>query len=159
MVLAGVIITVVLFLLESQGLDLSSQLRSLYSQLLVGGLFVGLVVPPLIFEAMIHLRASDLRVVIKPSLALATVGILIATVVGGLILWKVVGLSPYVSFLFAALIAPTDTVTVLEVFRRVRVPSKLSTLLDTEAAFNDATGIVIFTLILSAISFQQFSVS
>ena len=146
-------------MLESQGLDLSSQLRSLYSQLLVGGLFVGLVVPPLIFEAMIHLRASDLRVVIKPSLALATVGILIATVVGGLILWKVVGLSPYVSFLFAALIAPTDTVTVLEVFRRVRVPSKLSTLLDTEAAFNDATGIVIFTLILSAISFQQFSVS
>jgi CPA1 family monovalent cation:H+ antiporter len=120
---------------------------------------VGLVVPPLIFEAMIHLRASDLRAVIKPSLALATVGVLIATVVGGLILWKVVGLSPYVSFLFAALIAPTDTVTVLEVFRRVRVPSKLSTLLDTEAAFNDATGIVIFTLILSAISFQQFSVS
>ena len=146
-------------MLESQGLDLASQLRSLYSQLLVGGLFVGLVVPPLIFEAMIHLRASDLRAVIKPSLALATIGVLIATVVGGLILWKVVGLSPYVSFLFAALIAPTDTVTVLEVFRRVRVPSKLSTLLDTEAAFNDATGIVIFTLILSAISFQQFSVS
>lgn len=159
LVLAGVTITVVLFLLESQGLDLASQLRALYSQLLVGGLFVGLVVPPLIFEAMIHLRASDLRAVIKPSLALATVGVLIATVVGGLILWKVVGLSPYVSFLFAALIAPTDTVTVLEVFRRVRVPSKLSTLLDTEAAFNDATGIVIFTLILSAISFQQFSVS
>ena len=155
LVLAGVIITVVLFLLESQGLDLASQLRSLYSQLLVGGLFVGLVVPPLIFEAMIHLRASDLRAVIKPSLALATIGVLIATVVGGLILWKVVGLSPYVSFLFAALIAPTDTVTVLEVFRHVRVPSKLSTLLDTEAAFNDATGIVIFTLILSAISIQR----
>ena len=120
---------------------------------------MGLVVPPLIFEAMIHLRASDLRAVIKPSLALATVGVLIATVVGGLILWKVVGLSPYVSFLFAALIAPTDTVTVLEVFRRVKVPSKLSTLLDTEAAFNDATGIVIFTIILSTIGLQQFSVT
>ena len=120
---------------------------------------MGLVVPPLIFEAMIHLRASDLRAVIKPSLALATVGVLIATSVGGLILWKVVGLSPYVSFLFAALIAPTDTVTVLEVFRRVKVPSKLSTLLDTEAAFNDATGIVIFTLILSTIGLQQFSVT
>ncbi len=159
MVLAGVTITVVLFLLESQGLDLASPLRSLYSQLLVGGLFVGLVVPPLIFEAMIHLRASDLRAVIKPSLALATVGVLIATVVGGLILWKIVGLSPYVSFLFAALIAPTDTVTVLEVFRRVKVPSELSTLLDTEAAFNDATGIVIFTLILSAISLQEFSLT
>ena len=69
------------------------------------------------------------------------------------------GLSPYVSFLFAALIAPTDTVTVLEVFRRVTVPSKLSTMLDTEAAFNDATGIVIFTIILSTISLQKVAIT
>jgi monovalent cation:H+ antiporter, CPA1 family len=163
LVLAGVSITVIAFLFASQGgSDFSSQLRLIYTQLLSGGgggLFVGLVVPPLIFEAMIHLRASDLKAIIKPSLALATIGVLIATAVGGLILWKLVGLSPYVSFLFAALIAPTDTVTVLEVFRRVKVPSKLSTLLDTEAAFNDATGIVLFTLILSSIGLglQDFS--
>lgn len=163
LVLSGVTITVIAFLFATQGGSaFSAQLRSIYSQLLFGGgggLFVGLVVPPLIFEAMIHLRGSDLRAVIKPSLALATMGVLIATAVGGLILWKGVGLSPYVSFLFAALIAPTDTVTVLEVFRRVKVPSKLSTLLDTEAAFNDATGIIIFTIILSAVSLQQFSVT
>ena len=163
MVLAGVSITVIAFLFASQGgSDFSSQLRLIYVQFFSGGgggLFVGLVVPPLIFEAMIHLRASDLKAVIKPSLALATIGVLIATAIGGLILWKLVGLSPYVSFLFAALIAPTDTVTVLEVFRRVKVPSKLSTLLDTEAAFNDATGIVLFTLILSSIGLglQDFS--
>ena len=107
---------------------------------------------------MIHIRGSDLKAVIKPSLALATVGVLIATAVGGLILWKLVGLSPYVSFLFAALIAPTDVVTVLEVFRRVKVPSKLSALLDTEAAFNDATAIIIFTIILSSIGLQQITV-
>ena len=163
LVLTGVSVTIIAYLFAVQGgADLTSQLRSIYSQLLSGGgggLFVGLVVPPLIFEAMIHLRASDLRSVIKPSLALATVGVLIATVVGGLILWQVVGLSPQVSFIFAALIAPTDTVTVLEVFRRVKVPSKLSALLDTEAAFNDATGIIVFTIILSTIGLQHFSVT
>ena len=165
LVLTGVVITLVASLFTLQGgsfENLISQLRSLCAQLLQGGgggLFVGVVVPPLIFEAMIHLRASDLRAVIKPSLALATVGVLIATGVGGLILWKIVGLSPYVSFLFAALIAPTDTVTVLEVFRRVKVPSKLSTLLDTEAAFNDATGIVLFTIILSTVGLHQISVT
>ena len=165
LVLTGVIITVVASTFTMQGGSfetLISQLRSLCAQLLQGGgggLFVGVVVPPLIFEAMIHLRASDLRAVIKPSLALATVGVLIATGVGGLILWKIVGLSPYVSFLFAALIAPTDTVTVLEVFRRVKVPSKLSTLLDTEAAFNDATGIVLFTIILSTVGLHEISVT
>ena len=165
LVLTGIAITVVAssFTLEGGSFEnLISQLRSLCAQLLEGGgggLFVGVVVPPLIFEAMIHLRASDLRAVIKPSLALATVGVLIATSVGGLILWKGVGLSPYVSFLFAALIAPTDAVTVLEVFRRVKVPSKLSTLLDTEAAFNDATGIVLFTIILSTVGLQKVAVT
>jgi monovalent cation:H+ antiporter, CPA1 family len=165
LVLTGVIITVVASAFTMQGgsfENLISQLRLLCAQLLQGGgggLFVGFVVPPLIFEAMIHLRASDVRAVIKPSLALATIGVLIATGVGGFILWKVVGLSPYVSFLFAALIAPTDTVTVLEVFRRVKVPSKLSTLLDTEAAFNDATGIVLFTIILSTVGLQKVAVT
>ena len=165
LVLAGVVITIVASFLTLEGgsfQNLISQFRSLYTQLLQGGgggLFVGLVVPPLIFEAMIHLRAKDLRAVIKPSLALATIGVLIATVVGGFILWKIVGLSFYVSFLFAALIAPTDTVTVLEVFRRVKVPSKLSTMLDTEAAFNDATGIVIFTIILSTIGLQKVALT
>jgi CPA1 family monovalent cation:H+ antiporter len=152
LVLAGVTITVIAFLFAAQGgSDFASQLRLIYAQLLNGGgggLFVGLVVPPLIFEAMIHLRARDLKAVFKPSLALATIGVLISTAVGGIILWKVLGLSPYVSFLFAALIAPTDTITVIEVFRRVKVPCKLSTLLDTEAAFNDATGIFLFTIIL-----------
>ncbi|HUK85151.1 MAG TPA: sodium:proton antiporter [Candidatus Acidoferrum sp.] len=165
LVLAGVLVTVIASSLVMQGgsfQNLISQLRSIYTQLLQGGgggLFVGLVVPPLIFEAMIHLRASDLKAVIKPSLVLATVGVLIATCVGGFILWKGLGLSPYVSFLFAALIAPTDAVTVLEVFRRVKVPSKLSTMLDTEAAFNDATGIVIFTIILSTIGLQKVTIT
>ena len=165
LVLIGVAITVVASSLALEGGsfgNLIAQLRSIYTVLLQGGgggLFVGIVVPPLIFEAMIHLRASDLRAVIKPSLALATVGVLIATAVGGVILWKIVGFSPYVSFLFGALIAPTDTVTVLEIFRRVKVPSKLSTLLDTEAAFNDATGIVLFTIILSTIGLQKVSFS
>jgi len=165
LVLTGVVITVIASSLTLEGgsfENLISQLRLLCAQLLQGGgggLFVGVVVPPLIFEAMIHLRASDLRAVIRPSLALATVGVLIATSVGGLILWKVAGLSPNVSFLFAALIAPTDTVTVLEVFRRVKVPSKLSTLLDTEAAFNDATGIVLFTIILSTVGLHEISVT
>jgi monovalent cation:H+ antiporter, CPA1 family len=131
------------------------QMRSFYTGLADGGLFVGLVVPPLIFEAMMHIRAPDLRAVIRPSVLLATLGVLIATLVGGLTLWQLAGLSPTVSFLFAAIIAPTDVATVLEIFRRVSVPSKLATLMDTEAAFNDATGIVIFTLVLSSVGLTR----
>jgi len=116
-----------------------------------GGLFVGLVVPPLIFEALTHVRSNDLKAVFRPAMVLATVGVVISTIVGGVLLWKFIGLPIYISFLFAAVISPTDAATVLELFRRLNVPSKLSALLDTEAAFNDATGIIIFTLILGSI--------
>jgi monovalent cation:H+ antiporter, CPA1 family len=117
-----------------------------------GELFIGLVVPPLIFEALTHVKASDLKSVVRPAMVLATVGVVIATIVGGVLLWKLIGLPFYISFLFAAVISPTDAATVLELFRRVNVPSKLSALLDTEAAFNDATGIIIFTIILGSIA-------
>jgi NhaP-type Na+/H+ or K+/H+ antiporter len=167
LVVTGALISATVALLSLSGSPIQASMQSAVTQLQTiytiliqgggGGLFVGLVVPPLIFEAMIHIRGSDLRSVIKPSLALATVGVVIATLVGGLVLWKLVGLSFYVSFLFAALIAPTDVVTVLEVFKRVKVPTKLATLMDTEAAFNDATAIIIFTVILTSIGLQ-FSV-
>jgi CPA1 family monovalent cation:H+ antiporter len=133
-------------------------IQTVYSQLIAGnegGLFVGLVVPPLLFEAMTHINSSDLRLVIRPSLALATVGVVVSTLVVGLLLWKVAGLSVYPSFLFAALISPTDTATVLALFRKVRVPSKLATLVDTEAAFNDATGIVIFSIVLASVGLPK----
>lgn len=137
-----------------------SGMQGVYAQLVSGsggGLFVGLVVPPLLFEAMMHINSSDLRRVVRPSLALATVGVVVATLVGGLLLWKVAGLSFYVAFLFAALISPTDTATVLAIFRKAKVPSRLSTLMDTEAGLNDATAIVIFTVILTSVTVSKIS--
>ena len=134
------------------------QMRSLYTGLASGGLFVGLVVPPLIFEAMMHIQATDLRAVIRPSIVLATAGVLIATVIGGLVIWQLAGISLVVAFLFAAIVAPTDVVTVLEVFRRVNVPTRLAALMDTEAAFNDATAIVVFSIVVSSLSVTKVPV-
>lgn len=123
----------------------------IYDKLIGGGLFIGLVLPPLLFESMVNISSSDLSAVLRPSILLATAGVGIATVVVGLLLWQIAALPLYTSFLFAALIAPTDVATVLEVFRRAKVPTKLATLMETEAVFNDATAVVIFTLVLTSI--------
>lgn len=136
-----------------------TQIKTMMAQLSSGpsgGLFVGLVVPPLLFEAMMHIDSKDLRAIFRPAIVLATVGVVVATVVGGLVLWLIAGLPILVSFLFAAVISPTDTATVLEIFRRIKVPVRLATLMDTEAAFNDATAIVIFSVILATISVPVF---
>ena len=123
-----------------------------FSGLASGGLFIGLVLPPLLFESIMSVKVSEFRAVYRSSLLLATFGVLISTLVAGVILWKVVGLSPLVSFVFAALISPTDVATVLEIFGRVNVPSRLATLIEMESAFNDATGIALFTIVLTTAS-------
>ena len=141
----------VLFGLALSALPISqlAGVTSFFNSLASGGLFIGLVLPPLLFESIMSVRVSDFRAVYRPSLLLATFGVLISALVVGVILWKVVGLSLLVSFLFAALISPTDVATVLEIFGRVNVPSKLATLIEMESGFNDATGIALFTIVLT----------
>ena len=124
-------------------------LRGFFNNLANEQLFVGLILPPILFESIMSVKVSDFRAVYRSSLLLATFGVLISTLVVGVVLWKIIGLSPLVSFLFAALISPTDVATVLEVFSRVNVPTKLATLLDLESVFNDPTGIAIFTVVLT----------
>ncbi len=121
-----------------------------FTTALGGGVFVGIVLPPLLFESMVSIKVEEFRAVSRPALALATVGVVIATLVGGYILWRFVGLPVFSAFLFAALVAPTDVATVLEIFRRTLVPARLATLMETESVFNDATGIAIFTAILTS---------
>jgi CPA1 family monovalent cation:H+ antiporter len=125
--------------------DVGQAFQSLRS----GGLFVGLILPPLLFESMMSVRTEEFRAVSRAALALATGGVVVATVVVGVILWDFAGLPVSTAFLFAALIAPTDVATVLEIFKRTAVPSQLATLMETESVFNDATGITILTVILS----------
>jgi monovalent cation:H+ antiporter, CPA1 family len=152
-------IVLVLFGLALAGSSFSTILgvNLLYDSLIGGGLFVGLVLPPLLFETTMNIRFEEFRSVATSALRLATIGVVIATVAGGLFLWQIVQLPLISSFLFASIIAPTDTATVLEIFRRTKLPRKLSTLMETEAVFNDATGITIFTIILTSLGVSQLS--
>ena len=129
----------------------------IYSNLISGGLFVGLVVPPLIFEAMMKVPTSEFRAVLRPSFILATFGVLISTLVTGVLLWQLARFPMFTSFLFASLISPTDVATVIEVFKRVKVPVRLSTLLETEAALNDATALVVFSTLLTSLGRSSLS--
>ncbi len=107
------------------------------------------IVPPLIYEAMMRVDHEQFKAIRMSSLLLATVGVVLATIIGGLLLSYAAGLPIIVAFAFSALIAPTDAAIVIEVFKRVRVPKNLSTLMESEASFNDATGVIIFSSIVA----------
>ena len=113
-------------------------------------IILSLLVPPLLFEAAFHLRLEDLRRDLGFILLLAVPGVILTTlVVGGLISIANIGVEIKLAMVFGALIAATDPVAVVALFRRLGVPKRLQVLLEGESLFNDGTAIVIFTITLS----------
>jgi CPA1 family monovalent cation:H+ antiporter len=80
---------------------------------------------------------------------LATAGVVIATLVGGYLLMYLAGLPFLVAFALSALLSPTDSVMVIDLFKKVKVPSLLANLMESEASFNDATGAIAFSSIIA----------
>ncbi len=112
-------------------------------------LFLGLLVPPLIFEAAFQLKAKDLFKDLVPILSLAIPGVLLTTfLVGGVLYWGT-DFSLTTALLFGSLIAATDPVAVVSLFRSLGVPHRLQLLLEGESLFNDGTAIVIFNMMVT----------
>ena len=114
-------------------------------------LIIDFVIPPLIFEAMMRIDYKDFMRVKISVLLLATIGVVITTIIVGLLLIYVAHLPFQIAFIFAALISPTDAAIVIKTFKILKVPRLLSTILEMESSFNDATGIIIFTLVVGIV--------
>lgn len=108
-------------------------------------LIINFVIPPLIFEAMMRIDYKDFTRVKISVLLLSTIGVAITTIVVGLLLMYFLHLPFQLAFLFAALISPTDAAIVIKTFKMIKVPRLLSTIVEMESSFNDATGIIIFS--------------
>jgi len=113
-------------------------------------IILSLLVPPLIFEAAFHLRLEDLRRDLGLILLLAVPGVILTTlVVGGVIYATNIGIGIELALVFGALIAATDPVAVVALFRRLGAPKRLQVLLEGESLFNDGTAIVMFNIMLA----------
>jgi CPA1 family monovalent cation:H+ antiporter len=120
-------------------------------------LFLALLVPPLVFEAAFHLNIEDLRYDIAPILALAIPGVLITTALVGLVVTLGTGSPLSLTLVFGALVAATDPVAVVALFRSLGVPKRLQVLLEGESLFNDGTAIVLFNLMITIAITGHFS--
>ena len=120
-------------------------------------LILALFVPPLVFEAAFHLNFRDLRDNLPAILLLAIPGVILTTLIVGGILKVGTALSFPVALVFGALIAATDPVAVVALFRTLGVPKRLAVLVEGESLFNDGTAIVIFNLMLSVALTGRFN--
>lgn len=116
---------------------------------LTPALILGLFIPPLVFEAAFHLTAQELQRDIPSILLLAIPGVIVTTlIVGGLIMLGT-SVSLPIALIFGALIAATDPVSVVALFRVLRVPKRLAVLVEGESLLNDGTAIVVFNIVLA----------
>ena len=136
--------------------------------LVVVGLVVGLVshvptlrlssdlvfyvfLPILLFEAAFNLEASHLITDWRRILALAVPGVLVAFALTSLGVRFLGGSTWVVALLFWALIAATDPVSVVALFRRLGVQERLTTMIDAESLFNDGTAALAFVVAVAAL--------
>lgn len=116
-----------------------------------------LFLPPLAFESAFHLDFERLRQDLTPVAVFALLGVILSMFVAGLVLVMTLGIPWQVALLFGTLIAATDPVSVVAVFRELGVAKRLSTLMESESLFNDGTSIVLFRLILVVVLTGAFS--
>jgi CPA1 family monovalent cation:H+ antiporter len=115
--------------------------------------------PALLFESAVNIDFRRFRKDFTIITLFATLGVVLAAGVTGVLVSQVLGLPLYFGFLFAAIISSTDPIAVIAIFKDLGLPKRLIQLVDSESMLNDATSIILANLILSfaAIGFSASS--
>ncbi|MEO6797070.1 MAG: sodium:proton antiporter [Candidatus Dormibacter sp.] len=119
-------------------------------------LILFVLLPGLLFEAAFNLEWRRLRDDAIGIGLLATVGVLITAGLIAVIGHLVLGLALPVAFLLGSILAATDPVAVIAMFRRLGVPDRLATIVESESLVNDGTGVVLFTIALGILLSGRF---
>lgn len=113
----------------------------------------------LLFAGALHVNLNDLRSQKRVIGILATIGVLVTTLLTGTIMFyllQIFGIHqsdgsnvPFIyCLLFGALVAPTDPVAVLGILKTAGAPKSLETKITGESLFNDGVGVVVFLFVL-----------
>ncbi|MEJ2763472.1 cation:proton antiporter [Photobacterium sp. MCCC 1A19761] len=105
--------------------------------------------PALIFESALNINARHLMTDIGPILLLAVLGLLISCVLVGVLVWGVSEISLVACLLLGAIVSATDPVAIVAIFKNLGAPKRLTILVEGESLLNDATAIVLFTILVA----------
>lgn len=156
----GVMATALIFSLLLQGVTLAGypvleqQVGDMLRQMPFQSLLMDWMLSFLLFAGALHVKLDDLHSYKWPIGLLATLGVLLSTLmIGGLAYWTLALFGWQLSFLycllFGALISPTDPIAVLGILRSAGAPKPLETTIVGESLFNDGVAVVVFTVLLT----------
>ncbi len=107
------------------------------------------ILPPLLFEAALAIHWNELRRDALPVLTLATVGVLISAAVVAAGMVTILGWPMSSALVFGILIAATDPVAVIAMFKDIGVKGRLRLLVESESLLNDGVAAVLFAVVLA----------
>lgn len=113
--------------------------------------FLFVFLPVLLFETALATNLRRMLDDISPILVMAVVAVVVCTVAVG---FSLAAVSPYglvACLMLGAIVATTDPVAVVGIFREVGAPRRLTNLVEGEALFNDAASIALYTVLVAAL--------
>jgi len=110
------------------------------------------ILPPLLFEAALNLHWGELKRDAAPIMVLSGAGVLISATVTYLGMHQFLGWPTAPALAFAVLIAATDPVAVIALFKDLGIDGRTRLLVESESLFNDGVAAVLFALALTWIS-------
>ncbi|MGP4081707.1 potassium/proton antiporter [Pseudalkalibacillus sp. R45] len=105
----------------------------------------------ILFEGGLQTKWPDIKKVYKPSLSLATLGVLATTIVIGVAAKYILGVSWLEGFLFGAIVGSTDAAAVFAALGNKNIKRKLTSTLEAESGTNDPMAIFLTVSLLQLI--------
>ncbi len=116
------------------------------------------LLPPLIYFAAFSMSWQSFCTNLRPILLLAFGCVVVTTAaVAGATHW-LLGFPLSVAFMLGAIVSPPDVVAPLAIAERLRIPRRITAVLEGEGLVNDATALILFNLALSAVLTGRFSI-
>ncbi|MGM7703188.1 potassium/proton antiporter [Pseudalkalibacillus sp. Hm43] len=109
----------------------------------------------ILFEGGLKTQWHDIKKVYKPSLSLATIGVLITTMVTGIAAKYILDVSWLEGFLFGAIVGSTDAAAIFAALGNKNIKRKLTSTLEAESGTNDPMAIFLTVTILQLIQIDN----
>ncbi|HPO50386.1 MAG TPA: cation:proton antiporter, partial [Spirochaetota bacterium] len=105
----------------------------------------------ILFSGGFGAKTTDLLPVIKPTMLLATLGVLLTAGISSIIFSLLSGWTFIKSFLLCAIISSTDAAAVFSILRTKSINKNVSSMAEIESAANDPMAIIMTTFIIQII--------
>lgn len=109
----------------------------------------------ILFEGGMQTKWETIKPVARPSLSLATIGVLLTAVIVGVAAKYILGVTWLEAFLFGAIVGSTDAAAVFAVISGKNIKAKLEATLEAESGTNDPMAVFLTLSLIELIRLDQ----